>query len=65
MADICMCTGKGCHEREKCYRFTATPNPYRQSYFAELPPMKNGKCTEFWSNESRGAKRDAADPNSF
>lgn len=32
MADITMCTGTGCPLREKCYRYTATPNEYRQSF---------------------------------
>jgi hypothetical protein len=38
MPDITMCSGDGCHRRERCYRATATPNA-RQSYFAS-PPLK-------------------------
>lgn len=26
--------------KETCYRYTAEPNPYRQSYFAETPLEK-------------------------
>ena len=37
MADITMCTGGDCTMRETCYRFKATPNEYRQSYFANPP----------------------------
>lgn len=31
MADITMCVGTSCALREKCYRYTATPNEHRQS----------------------------------
>jgi len=31
MADICMCTGN-CPISDKCYRYTATANPYGQTY---------------------------------
>ena len=37
MPDICMCQGTGCPMKETCYRYTAEPNPYRQSYFAVVP----------------------------
>lgn len=33
MPDITMCTGEDCERKNACYRFTATPNEYRQSYF--------------------------------
>ena len=32
MADITMCVGTGCPLRETCYRYTAEPNEYRQSF---------------------------------
>ena len=31
MSDICMCTGY-CSIKENCYRYTAIPNPYGQTY---------------------------------
>jgi hypothetical protein len=34
MPDITMCTGEGCPLRKTCYRYTATPTPRRQAYFA-------------------------------
>lgn len=37
MSDITMCEGTGCPFRDSCYRFTAEANPYRQSYFMEVP----------------------------
>lgn len=49
MADIAMCTGKGCKFRSNCYRFTA-PKGMRQSYFLDVP-IKNSKCLHFWDNK--------------
>lgn len=37
MSDITMCEGTGCPFRDSCYRYNAEPNPYRQSYFMEVP----------------------------
>lgn len=50
MADITMCEGKGCTKREECYRFTATPNEYRQSYFVGTPIQEDGDCEHFWKD---------------
>jgi hypothetical protein len=46
MADITMCKGNYCPLKESCYRYTAKPNEYRQSYFVNAP-VKNGKCNEY------------------
>ncbi len=37
MPDIHMCHGENCERKETCYRYTATPNPYSQSYFTSVP----------------------------
>ncbi len=50
MADITMCTGKGCEAKVTCYRFTAKPNKYRQSYFMGVPDI-NGGC-EYYINHN-------------
>lgn len=47
MPDITMCKGTNCPVSTKCRRYTATPNPYRQSYFTEIP-LKDGKCEMYW-----------------
>jgi hypothetical protein len=51
MIDITICSGKNCPVREKCYRYTAPPNEYWQSFFIE-PPIKieDGKmiCDHYW-----------------
>jgi len=46
MADINKCTGEGCTQKEKCYRFTAISSEF-QMYF-EKPPIKDGKCDMYW-----------------
>lgn len=47
--DVCMCKGQSCLRKESCYRFTATPNPYWQSYFM-VPPVdvNTQECSHFW-----------------
>jgi hypothetical protein len=47
--DITMCKGTNCPAKESCYRFTAIPNEFRQSYFME-PPIKDGKCDYYWGD---------------
>ena len=55
MADITMCSGKGCRVKDKCYRFTAKRCEYGQSYFFN-PPLKVKNdilvCDYFWGEES-------------
>ena len=51
MPDITMCEGTDCPHKEKCYRFTAEPSKFRQSYFAE-PPIKDGKCDHYWGEQA-------------
>lgn len=60
MSDICKCEGTGCPMSSSCYRFTTEANPYRQSYFMEVPLKWSGltqqgshtpivvECEEYW-----------------
>ncbi len=50
MPDISMCHGYGCSIRDRCYRFTATPTPERQSYYTLTPPEMDGQCISFIPN---------------
>lgn len=55
MADITMCQNKECPLSKNCYRFTAKPNDYSQSY-SDFKPVYNKEyneyqCVNFWSNE--------------
>jgi hypothetical protein len=46
MADITLCSGKGCPIAAECKRFDGnTPSGFRQSYFME-PPWKSGEGCE-------------------
>jgi hypothetical protein len=49
--DITMCPGTNCPQREKCYRFTAKPSEYMQSYFMKAP-IKDGKCDMYWGENA-------------
>jgi hypothetical protein len=48
-----MCTGADekrnliCPMRDKCYRFTAPVNEYRQAYFSVVP-YEDPECEWFW-----------------
>ena len=53
MADISMCYNDTCPLRETCYRFTAKPNPWRQTYADFTWSEDNeGKitCGDYWNN---------------
>jgi hypothetical protein len=47
MADITMCLGDKCHQKESCYRYMAKTNLYRQSFFTKPPLQVDGNCPEF------------------
>jgi hypothetical protein len=49
MPDISMCDNSRCTRRLTCYRFTAKPNPYRQSYSHFMPDIY-GECDAYWDN---------------
>jgi hypothetical protein len=51
MPDITMCPGTDCPHKEKCYRFTAKPDEYWQSYFMNSP-IKDGKCEYYWGENA-------------
>ena len=51
MADITMCSGKDCPLKEKCYRFKATANEFRQSYFCEIPFDVEDESCKYFSEE--------------
>ena len=51
--DITMCSGKDCPFKETCYRYTATPSEYRQSYFFNPPIIKGEEvtCEYYWKTK--------------
>ena len=59
MPDVCMCNGVKnvnesiveCPKKHRCYRHTATPNEYRQSWFMQAPiDVIILECDDFWDN---------------
>lgn len=47
MPDISMCLNKQCESRTTCYRFTAIPSEYRQSYSDLQPVDGEDKCGNY------------------
>lgn len=55
MADITKCNGDKCRVREECYRYTAEPKEYGQSYFAPTPVSDSHVgCDHYIDNWFRG-----------
>lgn len=52
MADITMCNWEWCPMKEKCYRYTAPINEYRQAYFTEAP-IKDWECEYLWDKNNK------------
>lgn len=52
MADIIMCNVEECPLKEKCFRFTAYPNQFRQSFFKDVPYNKEKENYDnYWNNK--------------
>lgn len=52
MPDISMCDNISCPLKETCYRFKATPNPYRQAYADFKYDEVKKECNHYWEMES-------------
>ena len=50
MADITMCLNKKCPKNVLCYRYTAKPNEYRQSYSDFKPELGEDVCNNYIPN---------------
>lgn len=48
MADITMCLSETCPKKHTCYRYTASPNPFRQAYNNFYVPITPELCGWFW-----------------
>ena len=58
MPDITMCDNKKCPIKETCYRFTAIPSEYRQSYFMDDIRETDGSCDYFIDNSKFKLQRE-------
>lgn len=52
MVDISMCTNQDCPSKDTCYRFTASPNVWRQSYMEFKPEVDSNQC-KYYSLDNR------------
>lgn len=58
MPDITMCSGTNCISKKECYRHTATPSEYRQSYFMTAPVnVTTQGCGHFAPKDQRATAR--------
>jgi phosphatidylinositol kinase/protein kinase (PI-3 family) len=48
MADITMCKGNNCKLSSNCYRYKATQDEYRQSWFVKEPNTTENECEYYW-----------------
>lgn len=56
MPDISMCNNEKCIMKELCFRFTATPSEFSQSYDSFVPKDNSEldfECESFVSNKYR------------
>lgn len=51
MPDITCCPGNECPKKGTCYRFTAEPSKYLQSYFITPPYKQDGTCEYYWQDK--------------
>lgn len=51
--DIAMCSNEECDRKDTCYRFTAVPNPYRQSYAM----FNHEDCDNYIECRSKGQQK--------
>lgn len=59
MPDIAMCKGDNCPLKRTCYRFTAKPSEYLQSYFLNVPyDEKEGTCNYQIPNKNGCKEKD-------
>lgn len=53
MPDITMCKNAFCSDKEKCYRWTAKPNPRWQSWSSFEGPSGKDPCKAFVESTSQ------------
>lgn len=51
MPDISMCSGLGCNQAERCFRYLAIPDKYAQAYFADPPKTDADNCEYFMKSK--------------
>ena len=54
MPDISMCDNETCPIKETCYRYTATPNEFRQAYGDFQYDKDTKSCDYYWKDVKDG-----------
>lgn len=57
MPDISMCQNEACPLKKNCYRYTARPSSFLQTY-GYFKPDEEGKCDHYWP-QSKNYKDDS------
>ena len=57
MADISMCDGKHCKDKDTCYRYTAHPSTYQSYLLLDNKNKDKDTCEYYWNNKYKGIKR--------
>lgn len=50
MPDFIMCDNDKCLSKDSCFRFTAIPDMYAQSYFKGIVLIGKDKCEWYWDD---------------
>lgn len=61
MPDIAMCEGKDCPSKNKCYRYLAVPDQYRQAYMDFNARRQGDKCDRFWPVDEKSTAMEVED----
>jgi len=48
MVDISMCTGRGCNDKNTCFRYLAFPDEYQSYIMIDTRDMDREKCEMYW-----------------
>lgn len=59
--DITMCADTECQNRNRCWRFIATPDPHWQSYFVGSPRDRCEECKHFWPVKNNSPNEERKD----
>lgn len=54
MPDIAMCENKECERSHECFRFTAKPSKYMQTYMTDAKEICEDRNYKFWIPNFKG-----------
>ena len=51
MADITMCDGNGCPQKNSCVRYLSEPDKYQSFFIIPDKIKQSGNCEEYWESK--------------